>query len=54
VALRLVESCEDDDERRVTTMAERKRMTTEEVVGYLLEARVWIFCASRSRGSCSS
>jgi putative transposase len=37
VALKLVESCEDDDERRVTTMAETKRMTTEEVVGYLLE-----------------
>jgi hypothetical protein len=37
VALRLVESCEDDDERRVTTMVETKRMTTEEVVGYLLE-----------------
>jgi hypothetical protein len=37
VALRLVESCEDDDERRATTMAETKRMTTEEVVGYLLE-----------------
>jgi putative transposase len=37
VALKLVESCEDDDERRVTTMAETKRMTTEQVVGYLLE-----------------
>jgi len=37
VALKLVGSCEDDDERRVTTMAETKRMTTEEVVGYLLE-----------------
>src|SRR6266545_3989166 len=37
VALRLVESCEDDDERRVTTMAETKRMTAEQVVGYLLE-----------------
>jgi putative transposase len=37
VALRLVESSEDDDERRVATMAETKRMTTEEVVGYLLE-----------------
>jgi hypothetical protein len=36
VALNLVESCEDDDERRVTTMGERKRMTSEEVVGYLL------------------
>jgi hypothetical protein len=33
VALRLVESCEDVDERGVTTMAERKRMTTEQVVG---------------------
>src|SRR4029434_6777711 len=37
VALRLVESCEEDDERRVTTMAETKRMTSAEVVGYLLE-----------------
>jgi putative transposase len=37
VALKLVESSEDDDERRVATMAETKRMTTEEVVGYLLE-----------------
>jgi transposase-like protein len=37
VALKLVESCADDDERRVTTMAETKRMTTEQVVGYLLE-----------------
>jgi putative transposase len=37
VALKLVGSGEDDDERRVTTMAETKRMTTEEVVGYLLE-----------------
>jgi putative transposase len=37
VALRLVESCEDDDERRVTTVAETKRMTAEEVVSFLLE-----------------
>jgi transposase-like protein len=37
VALRLVESSEDDDERRVTTMAETKRMTCEQVVGYLLD-----------------
>jgi transposase-like protein len=37
VALKLVGSSEDDDERRVATMAETKRMTTEEVVGYLLE-----------------
>src|SRR5690349_16282915 len=37
VALRLVESCEDGDEGGVTTMAKRKRMTAEEVVGYLLE-----------------
>jgi hypothetical protein len=37
VALRIVESCEDDDERRGTTMAETKRMTTAEVVGSLLE-----------------
>jgi putative transposase len=36
VALKLVESCEDNDERRVTTMAETKRMTAEQVVGYLL------------------
>jgi putative transposase len=37
VALKLVGSSEDDDERRVTTMAETKRMTCEQVVGYLLE-----------------
>jgi transposase-like protein len=37
VALKLVESGEDDDERRVTTMAETRRMTSGEVVGYLLE-----------------
>jgi hypothetical protein len=36
-ALRLVGSCQGIDERRVTAMAETKRMTTEEVVGYLLE-----------------
>src|SRR5918995_2480288 len=36
-ALRLVGSCQGTDERRVTAMAETKRMTTEEVVGYLLE-----------------
>jgi hypothetical protein len=54
VTLRLVESCEDDDERRVTTMAETKRMTTEEVVGYLSRARGWISCASRFPGSCST
>jgi hypothetical protein len=33
VALRLVGSSEDDDERGVATMAETKRMTSEEVVG---------------------
>jgi hypothetical protein len=48
VALRLVESCEDDDETRVTTLAETKRMTCAEVVGYLSRARGSSFCASRS------
>jgi putative transposase len=37
VVLRLVGSAKRFDERRVTTMAERKRMTAEQVVGYLLE-----------------
>ena len=36
-ALRLVGSAKRFDERRVTAMAERKRMTAEQVVGYLLE-----------------
>jgi Transposase, Mutator family len=36
-ALRLVGSLPRIDERRVTAMAETKRMTAEEVVGYLLE-----------------
>ncbi len=36
VALRLVESCEDET-RGVATMAETKRMTVEQVVSYLLE-----------------
>ncbi|CAN5261723.1 hypothetical protein BH18ACT14_BH18ACT14_11350 [soil metagenome] len=36
-ALRLVGSCQGVDERRGTAMAETKRMTTEQVVSYLLE-----------------
>jgi hypothetical protein len=36
VALRLVGSCQEFDEVSIT-MAERKRMTAEEVVGYLVE-----------------
>src|SRR5919197_1470117 len=36
-ALRLVGSLARTDERRVTAMAETKRMTCEQVVGYLLE-----------------
>jgi hypothetical protein len=35
-------------------MAETKRMTTEEVVGYLLEGECSTSCASRLPGSCSS
>jgi hypothetical protein len=34
-------------------MAETKRMTAEQVVGYLLEGEGLDFCASRWRGSCS-
>ena len=36
-ALRLVGSCQGSVERRVTAMAETKRMTAEQVVSYLLE-----------------
>src|SRR5438034_6363410 len=36
-ALRLVGSCQGSGERRVTAMAETKRMTAEQVVSYLLE-----------------
>jgi hypothetical protein len=35
-------------------MAERKRMTAEQVVGYLLEGEGWTICASRSLESCNS
>ena len=38
----------------VATKAETKSMTAEEVVGYLLEGRGSMFCASRFPGSYSS
>jgi hypothetical protein len=36
-------------------MAETRRMTAEQVVGYLLKGgRAWTFCVSRWPGLCSS
>jgi hypothetical protein len=60
-ALKLVGSDQGHDERRVTSMAETKRMTAEQVVSYLLEeeglepvatvgAATRVFVLSRSGG----
>ena len=53
-ALRLVGSCQGIVERRVTAMAETKRMTADEVVGYLLDGEGLDFLRESLTGSASS